>query len=208
MHWCMFKWPLWAFKCIFTGIRWSSMCIQMQFYSPMCSVGILLLTSVTQAGACRLKVSDQLLEVPLKSWAIQRNPTEKWKNEAKGIVTFPSPHLAQQHFSSLLMMHVMLREASYKSLKTLDTTGALKKCCSLNFPPFFFVNTLWTNISQRFLEGAGETVRLSDGSNVPMLLEHMLPLLFPSLSMYFLFLHYPDSQAMLLHLCLLVIKNV
>lgn len=97
-----------------------------------------------------------------------------------------------------------------------------KRNCDFSFPSpcsatpflpthdaaFFFVNTLWTIISQRFLEGAGETVRLSDGSNVPMLLEHMLPLLFPSLSMYFLFLHHPDSQCMLLHLCLLVIKNV
>lgn len=110
----------------------SSMCIQMQFYCPMCSVGILLLTCVTQTGACRLKVSYQLLEVLMKS---RKKHNRKGKNEEKGIVTFLSLHLAQQHLFSPLMMHAMLREASYKCLMTLDTTGALKKCCSLNFPP-------------------------------------------------------------------------
>lgn len=93
---------------------------------------------LNQTGACRLKVSYQLLEVLLRWLAIQRNTTEKWKNDVKGVVTFPSPHLAQQHLFSPLMMHVMLREASYKCLMTLDTRGALEKCCSLNFPPCCF----------------------------------------------------------------------
>lgn len=142
----------------------------------------------------------------LKSWNISNQTHQKTKGKINGSFSL-TLNLLSNKFSSPLRVRITLRENGFKYLMTLDTTNALKKCCSFNFLPLCFFLTLYVYKCLTVCpEGVKEIIRFWDCAftNMPMLIEHMIPPFFPcfvhAFPLFFFFKSH--CQGMSLHWCL------